>query len=109
MARKPKSDTSSSRIALLREERGWTQAELAEKMMLPQRTVSDIERGVNQSLPNYISLAVIFGVSLDYIAGLSDNRPETDELNARAVNLLNKLPDKEKLRIIKHIEFDLSL
>lgn len=58
------------RIRLLRQERGWTQAELGKKIHIVQKQVSSYERGVNvPSADVLVKIAEAFGVTLDYLAG----------------------------------------
>ncbi|MGN1084370.1 MAG: helix-turn-helix domain-containing protein [Lachnospiraceae bacterium] len=59
------------RIRELREQRGMTQKELAEKMQVSFQTISKWENGVNMPDITHIpKLADIFGVSADVILGL---------------------------------------
>ena len=56
--------TISERIRLLRQERKWTQAELAERLGIHQKQVSAYERGVNlPSTDILIKLAEVFDVA----------------------------------------------
>ena len=61
------------RIRQLRESRGLTQSAVADKLICDQSLYSRYERGL-RSLPleTAIRLAEIYGVSLDYLAGLSE-------------------------------------
>ena len=53
------------RLRNLREQRGWTQVELAERLGLDRSYLADIERGNrNVSLVNLNLLAIEFGISL---------------------------------------------
>ena len=53
------------RLRVLREQRGWTQVELAEKLGLDRSYVADIERGHrNVSLVNLELIAMGFGITL---------------------------------------------
>ena len=57
------------RIKRLRQERGWTQAEVAEKVSIHQKQISTYERGVTSpSTDVLIKLAEVFDVTLDYLA-----------------------------------------
>lgn len=63
----------AQRLKELRIDKHSTQAELAEKLSVDQRTVSNWERGLNE--PDYKTLALIaktFDVTTDYLLGLSD-------------------------------------
>ena len=61
------------RIRQLRESRGLTQADVANKIICDQSLYSKYERGL-RSLPleAAIRLAEVYGVSLDYLAGLTE-------------------------------------
>ncbi len=63
------------RIALLRNEKGLTQLQLAEKMNVSRSLIASIESGAKTpDLRLWASLSIFFGVSSDYIAGTSTNR-----------------------------------
>jgi len=60
--------TFANNITQLRNARGWTQAELAEKLHYSDKAVSKWERG--ESVPEIgtlLSIADLFGVSMDYL------------------------------------------
>ncbi len=57
----------------LREEKGLTQAQLAEKINRTKTVISKYESNTQSpTLETLIDLAVIFNVSLDYLAGISE-------------------------------------
>jgi transcriptional regulator with XRE-family HTH domain len=60
------------RITRLRDQHGLTQAALAKKTALAPSTISQLERGVFQGarFETVLSLAGLFEVSLDYMAGI---------------------------------------
>lgn len=63
----------ASRLKELRINRGMKQSELAEHLLVDQRTISNWENGVNQ--PNIDTLAAIakcLDVSTDYLLGIVD-------------------------------------
>ena len=56
----------------VRKERGWSQAELAEKLDVSRQAISRWERGTSApSTDNLKCLAKLYGVSLDYLLGTS--------------------------------------
>ena len=64
----PKMDIHE-RIRRLRQERKWTQGELATKLGIQQKQISAYERGANNpSTEVLLKLATVFDVSLDYLA-----------------------------------------
>ena len=69
----------ADKVVQLRKKSGWSQEELAEKLNVTRQSVSKWEGA--QSIPDLekiLQLAQIFGVSTDYLLGLTDNpgRPE---------------------------------
>ncbi len=70
------------RIRQLREVRGLTQAEVADELMCDQSLYSKYERNV-RSLPleSAVRLAKYYGVSLDYLVGLTEMKENTDNLS----------------------------
>ena len=61
------------RIRQLREAQGLTQAEVADELMCDQSLYSKYERNVRQlPLEAAVRLAKYYGVSLDYLAGLTE-------------------------------------
>lgn len=63
-----------TRIKELRTEKGISQKTLASAINVSQKAVDFWERGVNEPKASYIiALAEFFGVSADYLLGLSDD------------------------------------
>jgi transcriptional regulator with XRE-family HTH domain len=61
------------RLAKLREERGYTQLELAEMMGLGPQQIWRYENGLNDPRSDVLArIAQIFGVTSDYLLGLVD-------------------------------------
>ena len=57
-----------NRIAELRAERRWTQADLAERLDVSRQTVNALERGkYDPSLPLAFRLAGLFGLAIEQI------------------------------------------
>ena len=68
-------DTLGKRLKMLRKEKGLTQVQLAEFLMQTPRAYQYCEAGEHApELPNLISLADFYNVSLDYLVGRSDVR-----------------------------------
>lgn len=65
--------TMGKRMRLMRIEKEWTQAELAEKVGLTQGSITFYETG-QRAIQFHIAIkmANLFGVSLDYLLGVSD-------------------------------------
>lgn len=65
----------AERIRSLREDNDKTQTEIAELLKVGQRTYCDYELGkIRIPVDSLIILAKFYGVSMDYICGLEDNR-----------------------------------
>lgn len=64
------------RLRLLREERRWTQTELAERLFTTFGNVSKYENGrVKPPMEVLIKMADLFNVSVDYLLGLNSQAP----------------------------------
>jgi putative transcriptional regulator len=57
-----------NRLPVLRAERGWTQADLAERLDVSRQTVVSIEKGkYDPSLPLAFRIAELFGLAIEDI------------------------------------------
>jgi putative transcriptional regulator len=55
-----------NRLPVLRAERGWTQADLAERLEVSRQTVVSIEKGkYDPSLPLAFKIAELFGLTIE--------------------------------------------
>jgi XRE family transcriptional regulator of biofilm formation len=70
------------RIQRLREERGWTQTELAAKAQIKQPVISRLESQVQDSVSSEAlkRLARVLGVSADYLIGMYEQDTESELL-----------------------------
>jgi putative transcriptional regulator len=56
----------TNRLRALRAERGWSQAELAERLSVSRQTVNAIETGkYDPSLPLAFTIAKLFGLTIE--------------------------------------------
>ena len=63
----------ADKIKQLREQMGYTQAELARKLKLTRSSINGWEMGLSvPSTPMVVELAKIFNVSTDYLLGLDN-------------------------------------
>jgi len=99
------------RIRKLREELGWTQDTLAERIELPVLAINRYEN--NKTVPGVDKMARIaetLGCSVDYLLGLTDNPTpkhlETIELNAKERIALSAWRRGERFEAIKVIVSD---
>ena len=93
-------------LAELRQDRAWTQRQLAEQLHVSIGTISNYEN--NNHLPDVekmIDLASLFGVSTDYLLGLCHSHVSPDQWNqpllgplsaGDVVALIQHLPPKQK-------------
>ena len=98
-------------IKKLRKEKKITQIRLSIELEVSQETISAYEKGkYYPSAAMLIKLRDIFGVSIDYILGLSDTRfdplSETNltEDENYILNLCRKMNDSDRKRTISYIE-----
>jgi transcriptional regulator with XRE-family HTH domain len=96
--------TLGDRIKQLRQQRGWSQAQLSKKLNVHQKQISGYERGIHSpSIELLIRMAELFNVSLDYIA--FDNRqdknivPIADRELMQAVQLIDQLSAEDRATI----------
>jgi len=103
----------SKRLKELRKEKGLTQADLAKHLNLSTySTVSLWEKGVNRpELETVKKLALLFGVSLDYLVGESDSRDGNNKgvivvskEDLEILSDLNTLSPEDRLFIINTIK-----
>lgn len=67
------------RIVNLREEKDWTQAELARRVDIDKTVLNKIEKGLRKvTTTETNSFANIFNVSTDYLLGRTENRSITN-------------------------------
>lgn len=65
---------TADRIKVLREERGWTQTELARRLGVTRNGVNSWEQGLCMPSPScLVELARVFSVSTDYLLGVDAN------------------------------------
>ena len=96
-----------NRIRDLRQEKRWTQEEMAEKIGVHQKQISAYERGINiPSTEVLIKLSEVFDVSLDYLAFEAEGRSAKVEIKDRELlrqfETIDKLNDQDK-DIVKQV------
>jgi transcriptional regulator with XRE-family HTH domain len=88
-------DILRNNIIRLREERGWSQAELARRINMNNTALNKVEKGVRKlSSAELDELASAFNVSTDYLLGRSNEKKEP----------YYELTDKEKKDIALQAE-----
>ena len=72
-------------LRVIREDRGFTQKQIAEVLETTQQYYSDYENGKREiPIRVYIALSNFYNVSIDYLAGQSDNPAPLSGLKGRA-------------------------
>lgn len=100
----------SKRLKELREEKGYTQQEIASKIGLTKGAYGCYERGI--SVPDALTLlqlADIFDVTTDYLLGRVDNKKPLEDMSEKeqgAIKLAEQLTD-EQLELITKMAFGL--
>lgn len=95
---------TAQRLKDLREERGFSQQDLAELTGIPQTTLSRYERGIEISASNLVRLAQFFQVTSDYLLGIEDNPALVDvSITHRERRLVDAVRRGDKLRAIAMI------
>lgn len=94
--------TVGERLKQLRQAKGWSQAQLAQKLGVHQKQISAYERGVHAPSTDFlVRVGELCNVSLDYLAG--ESRTEQPRATVADRELLHKfeeidrLPEKDKL------------
>lgn len=104
----------SHRLKRLREDFGLTQGELAKMLNLTQSTIAYYENGRKvPTLENAKIMAGIFNTSLDYLFGISNNQPITNENKtasfsdklSKDINNLSPESQKDLETFIKFLKF----
>nr|WP_294677450.1 helix-turn-helix transcriptional regulator [uncultured Blautia sp.] len=100
-----------NRIKQLREEKKITQIRLSIELEVSQETISAYEKEkYYPSAKSLMKLREIFGVSIDYIMGLSDTRydplttADLSETEVHIVNLYRKIDNSDKERALAYLE-----
>ena len=105
-------ETLGERIARLRKERRYSQTELAEKIGVSQKLISDYE--INRLRPPYeniIKLALTFGITTDELLGLKtikDNGKKPSKKILRRMEKIESLPLSQQKFIIRAIDSHLK-
>ena len=82
----------ADRIKLLREQKGYTQTELAKKLGITRSSVNAWEMGLSIPSTQYlVELSGIFGVSTDFLLGLNHKTIPVDGLNEKDLFLLHQI------------------
>ena len=93
----------SKRLVTIRKEKGLSQGELADKVDSTSITIGRYERDeVKPSIETASKIAVVLGVSLDYLAGITDSDLDSAMLNK--IIDIQKLNEDDKKQIMTTID-----
>ena len=83
-------DTLGDKVKKMREQQGWTQADLARRLELTRASVNAWEMGISIPSTRYIvELARLFHVSTDFLLGIDINRTiDASDLTDSDIRLL---------------------
>jgi transcriptional regulator with XRE-family HTH domain len=88
--------TIGDRMKRLRQDRGWSQLQLAQKLKTHQKQISKYERGINlPSTDVIIRMTEIFNVSADYL--IFEKQKDKLQMNIADRELIQKLAEIDKL------------
>lgn len=87
---------TAEKIKMLREQRGWTQAELARRLSITRNGVNSWEQGLSMPSPAcLVDLAKVFSVSTDYLLGVDSTATvNVTGLNEKDVAVLASLAER---------------
>ena len=92
----------------LRNSRGWTQEEVAEKLCITRAAYTNIENGKRQlDAATIIKLVDIFSVSADAILGLPEKKSSIGAVNSKehaVLRMYRRLPPNEQDVFYKMLE-----
>ena len=114
MAKALTQESTGSRIARLRRDKGMTQTEIADALGVSQPVVSDYENDViGLDGTRIVQLAQILGVSTDEILGLGKATKATSAGMAnrrlyRQLQSIDKLPKRDQEALLRTIDAFLS-
>ena len=91
----------ADKIKVLRNSQNMTQAELARKLGITRNGVNSWEQALSIPSPNYIvELSKLFGVSTDYLFGLSNQASiNVSGLSDEDIALISELVSRLKRRV----------
>lgn len=97
----------SQRFKHLREKKGWTQDEVAEKLGVSRPTIAGYESEEKGRIPREETLhkiADLFGVSLDYLLGRTDDPTPVNEKD----NISRKIADEPIVQFLMRSKEEMS-
>lgn len=96
-----------NRLKTLRNEHGWTQADLASKINVSPKTIGAWERGTREPpIETITNLSDIFNVSADYLLGKTKEKNSEPNDNAVliAAHIEDDATEEDMAKILDYIE-----
>ncbi|GIM47583.1 hypothetical protein DNHGIG_31320 [Collibacillus ludicampi] len=96
-------ESFATRFRLLREQKGWTQDKAAEVLGVSRSTIAGYESEIKGRIPRdetLLKIADIFGVSVDYLLGRTDDPSYTSQTD----DMMRKLSSREKREVDKFLK-----
>lgn len=93
--------TVGERVRQVRQERGWTQAELAKRAKIAQSSVSELERGDSRGSAYIVDIAVALGVSPFWLNSGKGRR----EMTKLERDYFGELSEREQQAVQDYIKF----
>ncbi len=97
-----------NRIRDLRKKHHMSQIRLSIELGVSQETISAYESGKHYpSYPSLVKLSEIFGVSIDFLMGLSEEKNTTKTYSSKEIMLLdifNELSDSEQQLVFAYMQ-----
>ncbi len=94
-----------SRLKELREQRAWTKTETAKRLNVGTSTYSNWEYGLREpDIDRLCQLADLYGVTVDYLLGRSDQLPSVDLAQSKITFMYEgeKVPESE-MKIVRRL------
>lgn len=93
-------NTLSKRLIEVRKSNGYTRKRLAEELNRPYRTITNYEIGEHEPGHKYlIEIAEKFGITTDYLLGLSDDPHKTSDETKKSPSTAKAAPGEERVSI----------
>ncbi|MFR0585080.1 helix-turn-helix domain-containing protein [Lactobacillus porci] len=98
-------NTMTLRLKELREQRAWTKTETAKRLNVGTSTYSNWEYGLREpDIDRLSQLADLYGVTVDYLLGRSDQLPSVDLAQSKITFMYEgeKVPESE-MKIVRRL------
>jgi len=93
------------RITYLKQQRGWSEYQLAERSGLPQSTISSwYRKGMAPTLASLQKIAVAFGITLSQLVAFEDDPVSLTPRQQELLQKWNRLSEEQKDILLKFID-----